>query len=729
MNSKTAHVLLFALLVAVPTAFGAVQDAPAQGSAVLETELTEVRRLLQAGKWKEARGKLVESLEAHEGRTYVLAAWAEIEEALARCRFWSAYKVPKPKEVVPCKLLSWKPSSGAIKLRYTKEHRLKSNSDGDPAAFIEVNDDLYIHPLLFTGPYTIVLKGKSLSARKVPTVFVEFNWGGKVGTGYTLRFDENSLALGFQDGGFTLIDSNTVMLKYGRPFEFKASVTSSTITASYNGNRLLRFKNENDSYGQFGLFDLGYHDTIEITGKVDPAWVSALVDARVQRDWSDFRQSFDARKEVPGWLAEKVAGEGLRALDFGRNWPMEPTESDASVRQEALRLYEKGRLIKGVRYARDLAESEASEVLRDWLLAFFLAERGKLEESLPHLERVMTLAPDYYECRHLHTLVVRVLSETATTRDTLEALTQDFPDRVDGWELLADHLLVHGSRDETRGMLISAIEARVPPQALNAIGTTLLRAKHGPPFHDRSEYRSTNFVVTSDLSNTKCGQVAAELERSLRRYNSHFRRVKADKDAPKFAVFLFSGNAGYSAYCDELIGNPAESTLGLYSSVLKQLLLWNSPDPKMFKRTVRHEGFHQYFDRLVGDSPLWLNEGLAEYYEQAHYEGRRWKDDQLNQEHLALLRGGNVKWTKLKDFVFGSRPEFQSDMGLHYPQAWALVHYLRNEGRESRKRFNTLIAALIEGEGNREALERAFGDVDWEAFEADFRRYVLQLER
>ena len=49
--------------------------------------------------------------------------------------------------------------------------------------------------------------------------------------------------------------------------------------------------------------------------------------------------------------------------------------------------------------------------------------------------------------------------------------------------------------------------------------------------------------------------------------------------------------------------------------MVKQLLICNQGSLDDVRSTARHEAFHQYFDGLVGSSPVWLNEGLAEYFE------------------------------------------------------------------------------------------------------------------
>ena len=50
---------------------------------------------------------------------------------------------------------------------------------------------------------------------------------------------------------------------------------------------------------------------------------------------------------------------------------------------------------------------------------------------------------------------------------------------------------------------------------------------------------------------------------------------------------------------------------------VKQLLIWNVPERESMLSTIRHEGFHQSLDRISGEAPDWLHEGMAESIEEA----------------------------------------------------------------------------------------------------------------
>ncbi|CAE7510391.1 unnamed protein product, partial [Symbiodinium sp. CCMP2456] len=81
---------------------------------------------------------------------------------------------------------------------------------------------------------------------------------------------------------------------------------------------------------------------------------------------------------------------------------------------------------------------------------------------------------------------------------------------------------------------------------------------------------------------------------------------------------------------------------------------------------LRHELTHAYLNSSVGTLPLWLDEGLAEYYEVAGVPGR------LNREHIPWLSDGNQRGTwqpDLERLASISKPEQMT--GTDYAEAAA----------------------------------------------------------
>ena len=93
---------------------------------------------------------------------------------------------------------------------------------------------------------------------------------------------------------------------------------------------------------------------------------------------------------------------------------------------------------------------------------------------------------------------------------------------------------------------------------------------------------------------------------------------------------------------------------------------------------IRHEATHALLHVAVGDIPLWLDEGLAEYFEgPAEAKG-------LNPEHAGRLPG---------DLAGGWKPDLARLESLRtvrqmtprdYRESWAWVHYLLNDGRPQK---------------------------------------------
>jgi len=118
---------------------------------------------------------------------------------------------------------------------------------------------------------------------------------------------------------------------------------------------------------------------------------------------------------------------------------------------------------------------------------------------------------------------------------------------------------------------------------------------------------------------------------------------------------------------------------------------------------IRHEATHALLHVAVGDIPLWLDEGLAEYFERP---GDR---DGLNPEHVARLPA---------DLAAGWSPDLARLEALKavrqmsprdYRESWAWVHYLLNDSRAHKA---ALLAYLADLRASPEAapLSRRLGE-------------------
>jgi hypothetical protein len=139
-------------------------------------------------------------------------------------------------------------------------------------------------------------------------------------------------------------------------------------------------------------------------------------------------------------------------------------------------------------------------------------------------------------------------------------------------------------------------------------------------------------------------------------------------------------------------------------------------------RTLYHEGFHGFLDQFLFDEklvkkvPLWLNEGLAQYFEEARVEGSRLVLGQENRATMAFLRdekrkGKLVPLPRLlaagpEDFYVqdDDDPEDAADSPRHYRESWCLVHLLGERGRLKKAKLDEFVRAVADGKNPMAAL-------------------------
>jgi len=104
---------------------------------------------------------------------------------------------------------------------------------------------------------------------------------------------------------------------------------------------------------------------------------------------------------------------------------------------------------------------------------------------------------------------------------------------------------------------------------------------------------------------------------------------------------------------------------------------------------LRHETTHGYVHAVVPAVPLWLDEGIAEYFELPR------SDQGLHAAHLAHLTGRLIEGTWQPDLAkleaLASAGDLSQD---HYAEAWVWVHWLLDTTPERRRLLEDYLADL-----------------------------------
>lgn len=158
------------------------------------------------------------------------------------------------------------------------------------------------------------------------------------------------------------------------------------------------------------------------------------------------------------------------------------------------------------------------------------------------------------------------------------------------------------------------------------------------------------------------------------------------------------------------------------------------------REVLRHEGQHQFFHAFIGgDRPIWINEGLATYFESSMLAGDKMVMGGVSLIHLLRLKLAVKagKLPSLEDVMTVSHRGWHDNMRqgnlmgqLQYPAVWSLVHYLRHgAGAGGRKALDRYLRELNRRNDPERAIVRAFGKGrDLQKLEQGWHEYIKTIE-
>jgi len=245
-------------------------------------------------------------------------------------------------------------------------------------------------------------------------------------------------------------------------------------------------------------------------------------------------------------------------------------------------------------------------------------------------------------------------------------------------------------------------------------------------------YETRHYRLHSDVDPDLARDLAKRLDAM---YDEYARRLAAlgPGSMRRHDVHVFARKADYGRFIDDRLPN----TGGVYipgRNVLAAFVEDQGRDA--LRRTLQHEAFHQFADATLGpDAPVWLNEGIAQLFEEGIWTGQRFIVEQVPQRRLRQLsadldRGRLVPFDEFlaTDHKAWARNMRDRERGSsQYNQAWAMVHFLvyaaGPDGQPLyRKRFFDMLRRIKAGQDPRSAFETSFSD-NYAGFQRRFDEY------
>lgn len=233
--------------------------------------------------------------------------------------------------------------------------------------------------------------------------------------------------------------------------------------------------------------------------------------------------------------------------------------------------------------------------------------------------------------------------------------------------------------------------------------------------------QTRHYTVYTDTDDATAHEIALYMDDVFAEYASRLSAFPPKRD-DRSTLYLFEAAPAYHAFLDKL-GFDARHTSGVFFSRGGEtgLATFVSGQPRQrMLDTLRHEGFHQFAHSRIGRNlPIWVNEGLAEYFGNgAVVNGqlrvgfapsaplqrvRRAVDNAYAYSFDELLSMTTRQWG---EHVQAGGP----NASLLYDQTWLMTHFLIHaEGGRYASAFEGYLKLVANGTDSLDAFAQAFG--------------------
>ena len=253
------------------------------------------------------------------------------------------------------------------------------------------------------------------------------------------------------------------------------------------------------------------------------------------------------------------------------------------------------------------------------------------------------------------------------------------------------------------------------------------------PARDKSEnwieLRSQHFSVITPANEKTARRIADQFERMRAVFHVAFPNVPIDNVAP-IVVFAVKDDKDFRALEPEAYLAKGQLKLGG--------LFLRSPEKNYILMRIDAEGdhpysvvYHEYTHLLLGRAaewfPLWLNEGLAEFYQNTDIHENDVALGQASIENIELLRQNRLLPLPTLFTVDANSPYYHEENkgSIFYAESWALTHYIYiTDAKQKSQRLLDYVTLLSQKVDPVTAATRAFGDL--KQLQSNLDAYVHQ---
>jgi tetratricopeptide (TPR) repeat protein len=235
---------------------------------------------------------------------------------------------------------------------------------------------------------------------------------------------------------------------------------------------------------------------------------------------------------------------------------------------------------------------------------------------------------------------------------------------------------------------------------------------------DWKRIRTDHFEAVSNAPVEKVREILIQMEAFHRYLVTDLLALKTTSPVPT-VVFIFKDAGAYSKFQPRLADGSRQKIAAAYfhqSADINHIVLPMKLEQVNPLRLIFHEYYHFVIQANFPEMPIWMKEGLAEFY--STYE----VDPTSGQCNIGRPIDNHIAWLQAEKllpleqmFDPGAaatlmRSNDRRRMPLFYAQSWALVHYLMiSKNTQRQPQLKAYLEAAKKGLPAAEAFQSAFG--------------------
>lgn len=230
------------------------------------------------------------------------------------------------------------------------------------------------------------------------------------------------------------------------------------------------------------------------------------------------------------------------------------------------------------------------------------------------------------------------------------------------------------------------------------------------------EVRSPNFVVLTDAGEKQARHIAGQFERMRNVFHTAFPKAAVDSSSPIVVLALRDRKGFQSLEPETYLAKGQMDLAGLFLRTPEKnyVLLRLDAQGEHPYATIYHEYTHFLMGNAAAWLPLWVNEGLAEFFQNTDIHEKGVNLGQPSADDILFLRQNRMIPLETLFAVDAKSPYYHEEQkaSVFYSESWALIDFLYfADQAQHMHRLADYVDLVSKHVDPVVAGERAFGDL------------------